>query len=80
MTYRVSRSASTYEVNDNSEPYLAHYVHSGPQSSSVANIQQLATLHRQQQYLQDQTELHRFAQNADRFTTNDVSKIWIFLE
>ena len=81
MTYRVSRSASNYELqNDNpnggnSEPYLQHYMHSGPQSASVANIQQLATLQRQQnqQYYEDnQTELHRFGQNADRFTNNSV--------
>ena len=86
MTYRVGRSASTYELQNgdpNGEPYL-HYIHSGPQSSSVANIQQLTTLHRQQQqpqqqqqqhYVSDdanQTELHRFSQNADRFTTNQV--------
>ena len=78
MTYRVSRSASNYELqNDHphgggNEPYLQHYVHSG-QSSSVANIQQLATLQRQQQYYdENQTELHRFGQNADRFTTNSV--------
>ena len=79
MTYRVSRSASNYELqndhpNGGSEPYLHHYVHNAPQSASVANIQQLATLQRQQQLNPNldseyQTELHRFGQNADRFTT-----------
>ena len=80
MTYRVSRSASNYELqndhpNGGSEPYLHHYVHNPAQSASVANIQQLATLQRQQQYNQNnyenenQTELHRFGQNADRFTS-----------
>ena len=49
MTYRVSRSASNYELqndhpNGGSEPYLHHYVHNPAQSASVANIQQLATL------------------------------------
>ena len=53
MTYRVSRSASNYELqndhpNGGSEPYLHHYVHNPAQSASVANIQQLATL----QYMQ----------------------------
>ena len=81
MTYRVSRSASNYELqndhpNGGSEPYLHHYVHNPAQSASVANIQQLATLQRQQQYQnpyetsENQTELHRFGQNADRFTTS----------
>ena len=79
MTYRVSRSASNYELqndhpNGGSEPYLHHYVHNAPQSASVANIQQLATLQRQQQLdpnldSEYQTELHRFGQNAVRFTT-----------
>ena len=79
MTYRVSRSASNYELqndhpNGGSEPYLHHYVHNAPQSASVANIQQLATLQRQQQLNPNldseyQTELHRFGQNADHFTT-----------
>ena len=92
MTYRVSRSASNYELqndhpNGGSEPYLHHYVHNPAQSASVANIQQLATLQRQQQYNQNnyenenQTELHRFGQNADRFTSTatTVSNIifWI---
>ena len=50
MTYRVSRSASNYELHNDhpnggsEEPYLHHYVHNPAQSSSVANIQQLATL------------------------------------
>ena len=86
MTYRVSsRSASNYELNGDpnggsGEPYL-HYIHSQPQSASVANIQQLNTLQRQQQpapqyYENDQqTELHRYAQNADRFSTS-VSQIF----
>ena len=69
-SYRVSNS---YE----DDPYLHHYVHSQPQSASVANIQTLSTL--QSQYYntnpeaENQTELHRFAQNADRFSTNPVS-------
>ena len=50
MTYRVSRSASNYELHNDhpnggsEEPYLHHYVHNPAQSASVANIQQLATL------------------------------------
>ena len=84
MTYRVNqRSVSNYELNqensgENNQPYL-QYVHSGPQSASVANIQQLTTLSRQQQqqyYESDnsnqQTELHRYSQNADRFTNSAV--------
>ena len=87
MTYRVNqqqRSVSNYELNEdpNGQPYLAQYVHSGPQSASVANIQQLTTLSRQAQqqsaqYYENaetnQTELHRFSQNADRFTNSAVS-------
>ena len=88
MTYRVNqRSVSNYELNggqdqESGQPYL-HYVHSGPQSSSVANIQQLTTLSRQQQQQQQyyesdnsnptqQTEMHRYSQNADRFTNSAV--------
>ena len=88
MTYRVNqRSVSNYELNqensgENNQPYL-QYVHSGPQSASVANIQQLTTLSRQQQQQQQQqyyesdnsnqqTELHRYSQNADRFTNSAV--------
>ena len=93
MTYRVNqRSVSNYELNGgqttqediSGQPYL-QYVHSGPQSSSVANIQQLTTLSRQQQQQQQQqqqyyesdnsnpqTEMHRYSQNADRFTNSAV--------
>lgn len=97
MTYRVSRSASNYELQNSdpnggstavssnvvgSEPYL-HYIHSGPQSASVANIQHLTTLrqqqHQQQQYYdENQTELHRYAQNADRFSTAVSKDFLIF--
>ena len=89
----MSRSASNYELqndhpNGGSEPYLHHYVHNAPQSASVANIQQLATLQRQQQLNPNldseyQTELHRFGQNADRFTTtgtvNTTVRIHFFI-
>jgi hypothetical protein len=72
MTYRVREPS--YEPE---EPYL-HYIHNG-QSASVANIQHLTTLQNQQnQYYNEETptsattELHRYAQNADRFSTNPV--------
>ena len=91
MTYRVNqqgRSVSNYELNEdqnNGQPYL-QYIHSGPQSASVANIQQLTTLSRQaqqqtQQFYNEtennnnQTELHRYSQNADRFTNSAVRSV-----
>ena len=82
MTYRVSRSGSNYELQSEDNPYL-HYIHNAPQSASVANIQQLTTLQSQNYYGNEDittapnAELHRFSQNADRFSTNPVSLNYI---
>ena len=84
MTYRVSRSGSNYELQTEDNPYL-HYIHNAPQSASVANIQQLTTLQSQNNLYygsedihtvqtaaanSHSADLHKFSQNADRFTTS----------
>ena len=84
MTYRVSRSGSNYELQSEADnPYL-HYIHNAPQSASVANIQQISTLQSQNYYGSEEissnpvptSELHRFSQNADRFTTSVSGFFW----